>query len=156
MDRSLYDQKTCSVGRTLDTIGDRWTLLVIREAFFGVRRFEQMQRNLGIARNILAARLQKLVGNGILERRRYQERPERFEYRLTQKGLDLYPSLVSLMKWGDAYMADEPGCAPITLVHEKCGHEADPVLACSHCGEELDPRAVRVEAGPGARRIDAA
>ncbi len=153
MDRALYDQETCSVGRTLDTIGDRWTLLVIREAFFGVRRFEQMQRNLGIARNILAARLQRLVGHGILERRRYQERPERFEYRLTQKGLDLYPSLVTLMKWGDTYTADEPGRGPITLVHEKCAHEADPVLACSHCGEPLDARDVRVEPGPGARRV---
>ena len=154
MKREEYDAATCSVGHALDAIGDRWTMLVIREAFFGVRRFEQMQRNLGIARNILTDRLQKLVGHGILERRRYQERPERFEYRLTRKGLDLYPALVTLMSWGDAYMSDEG--APITLVHKACGHDADPVLACAHCGEALDARDVRVEPGPGARRIDAA
>jgi len=151
MDRSSLDTANCSVGRTLDAIGDRWTLLVLREAFYGVRRFEQMQRNLGIARNILAARLQKLVENGILERRRYQERPERFEYRLTRKGLDLYPPLVTLMQWGDAYMADEAG-PPVTLVHKTCGHDADPGLTCAHCGDALDAREVRVEAGPGLRR----
>ncbi len=154
MKREEYDVRTCSVGHALDAIGDRWTMLVIREAFFGVRRFEQMQRNLGIARNILTDRLQKLVGHGILERRRYQERPERFEYRLTRKGLDLYPALVTLMSWGDSYMSEEG--APITLVHKGCGHEADPVLACAHCGEALDARDVRVEPGPGARRVDAA
>ena len=151
MDRSSFDTANCSVGRTLDAIGDRWTLLVLREAFYGVRRFEQMQGNLGIARNILAARLQKLVENGILERRRYQERPERFEYRLTSKGLDLYPPLVTLMQWGDAYMADEAG-PPVTLVHRTCGHDADPELTCAHCGDALDAREVRVEAGPGLRR----
>ena len=151
MRREEYDSDSCSVGRTLDTIGDRWTLLLLREAFLGVRRFDQMQRNLGIARNILTDRLQKLVANGILERRRYQERPERFEYRLTQKGLDLYPALVTLMQWGDAHMAGTGG-APLALVHERCGHAADPRLACGHCGERLDPREVRVEAGPGARR----
>ena len=151
MDRSSLDTANCSVGRTLDAIGDRWTLLVLREAFYGVRRFEQMQRNLGIARNILAARLQNLVGEGILERRRYQERPERFEYRLTRKGLDLYPPLVTLMQWGDAYMADEAGPS-VKLVHKTCGHDAEPQLACGHCGEALDAREVRVEAGPGLRR----
>ena len=155
MKREDYDASNCSVGYALGAIGDKWTLLVIREAFFGVRRFEQMQRSLGIARNILTDRLQKLVVNGILERRRYQERPERFEYRLTRKGLDLYPALVSLMSWGDAYHADEAG-APVTLMHKSCGHEASPVLACGHCGEALDAREVRVEPGPGARRIDAA
>ena len=151
MDCSDIDDANCSVARTLDAIGDRWTLLVLREAFYGVRRFEQMQRNLGIARNILAARLQNLVGHGILERRRYQERPERFEYRLTRKGLDLYPPLVTLMQWGDAYMADEAGPA-VRLVHKTCGQDADPRLACGHCGEALDACEVRVEAGPGLRR----
>ena len=151
MDRSNIDTDNCSVGRTLDAIGDRWTLLVLREAFYGVRRFEQMQGNLGIARNILAARLQKLVGEGILERRRYQERPERFEYRLTRKGLDLYPPLVTLMQWGDTYTAGEAG-PPVKLVHKTCGHDADPRLACGHCGEALDAREVRVEAGPGLKR----
>lgn len=155
MKRDEYDSGNCSVGRTLEVIGDRWTMLVLREAFFGVRRFDRMQHNLGIARNILADRLQKLVGHGVLERRLYQERPERFEYRLTRKGLDLYPSLVTLMKWGDTYMADPAG-APLKLIHESCGHPADPRLACGHCGEPLDAHEVRVEPGPGIRRIEAA
>ena len=111
----------CSVAGTLEIVGERWSLLILREAFLGVRRFEQMQRNLGIARNILAARLQTLVGHGILERRRYQERPDRYEYRLTQKGLDLYPALVSIMQWGDRYLNDD--CAPVTLIHKACGHD---------------------------------
>jgi DNA-binding HxlR family transcriptional regulator len=155
VNREDYDTASCSVGYALDAIGEKWTLLVLREAFFGVRRFEQIQRNLGIARNILTDRLQKLVGHGILERRRYQERPERHEYRLTRKGLDLYPALVSLMSWGDTYQAGPAG-PPITLVHKPCGHEASPVLACGHCGGALDARDVRVEPGPGVRRVDAA
>ena len=155
MKREEIDTANCSVARTLEAIGDRWTLLVLREAFYRVRRFDQMQRNLGIARNVLADRLQKLVANGILERRLYQERPQRHEYRLTQAGRDLYPALVSLMRWGDTYRADEAGPS-VRLVHEKCGHDADAVLSCGHCGEELDPREVRVEAGPGARMVGAA
>lgn len=155
MDRNRLEEELCSVGRTLGVIGDRWTMLVIREAFFRVRRFEQMQRNLGIARNVLADRLQKLVSHGILERRRYQERPERYEYRLTQKGLDLYPALVTLMKWGDTYMAEDAGPA-VNLVHKSCGHDADPTLACGHCGQALDPHEVEVEAGPGLPAVDAA
>jgi DNA-binding HxlR family transcriptional regulator len=138
----------CSVAGTLAIVGERWTLLILREAFMGVRRFEQMQRNLGVARNILAARLQTLVGHGILERRRYQERPDRSEYRLTQKGLDLYPALVSIMEWGDRYLNDD--CAPLVLVHKACGHEAHPHMACSHCGEPVGARDIRAEAGPGA------
>lgn len=130
-------------------MGDTWTLLVIREAFFRVRRFDQMQRNLGIARNVLADRLERLTEHGILDRVLYSERPPRHEYRLTQKGRDLYPAVIALMQWGDKY-ACEAG-APVTLVHEDCGHETEPFLACSHCGEELDPRAVRPQAGPGLR-----
>ena len=137
----------CSIAKTITVVGDTWTLLVLREAFFRVRRFDQMQRNLGIARNVLADRLQTLVSNGILERVQYQDRPPRYEYKLTQKGLDLYPTLVSLMKWGDRY-ASESG-PPVELVHADCGHVTEPVVACSHCGEELDPRRVRVQAGPG-------
>jgi DNA-binding HxlR family transcriptional regulator len=140
----------CSIARPLSVLGERWTLLVIREAFLGVRRFEDMQRDLGVARNVLADRLQKLVGERILERRRYQERPARFEYRLTEKGRDLYPVLVTIMRWGDRYMAQSG--EPVRLIHETCGHDANAKLVCSHCGEELDPRAMRPEAGPGALR----
>jgi DNA-binding HxlR family transcriptional regulator len=138
-----YGQDNCSVAATLDVVGERWTLLVLREAFLGVRRFDQMQQDLGIARNILAARLQKLVGHGILERCQYQERPPRHEYRLTQKGLDLYPAIVSLMQWGDRYLAG--GDPPVKLVHKACGEHTEPRLACSHCGEPLGARDVRAE-----------
>ena len=98
-----YDNQVCSVARALEAIGDRWTMLVIRDAFVGVRRFDEFQQRLGIARNVLTDRLSRLVEDGILERHRYQERPPRFEYRLTDKGVDLFPVLVSLMKWGDRH-----------------------------------------------------
>jgi DNA-binding HxlR family transcriptional regulator len=142
MDDSLR-LPTCSIGRAMDILGERWTLLILRECFYGVKRFSVMQRNLGIARNILSARLQLLVRTGILERRRYQEEPERFEYKLTEKGLGLYPAVVSIMRWGDEYLSDE---RPVVLRHS-CGHLADPVLVCTHCREELDPHEVTPEPG---------
>ena len=144
---ALHDQP-CSVARTVAVLGERWTLVILREAFQGRRRFEDMQRDLGIARNILADRLSRLVDEGILERRPYQERPPRYEYRLTQKGRDLYPVLVSLMQWGDRYTAGAAG-PPVLLVHESCGHETHPQLVCSHCGEAIDPHEMRAEPGPG-------
>jgi DNA-binding HxlR family transcriptional regulator len=131
----------------MEILGERWTFLILRESFYGVRRFSDMQRNLGIARNILSTRLQTLVRAGILERRRYQEEPERFEYRLTAAGRDLYPAMVTLMRWGDEHLCDHG--APVVLRHT-CGHAADPVLVCSHCGEALDPHDVTPEPGPGA------
>ena len=134
----------CSIARTLEVVGEWWTMLVIREAFNGVRRFDDFQAHLGIARNVLATRLQGLVDHGILERRLYQERPERFEYRLTPKGRDLYPVLISLMRWGDRWECP-PGGPPLHLTHEKCGHDPDPALVCTHCGEALNPREVRAE-----------
>ena len=149
MARSHYSDWNCSIARTLGVIGDRWTMLVLREAFFGVRRFEEIQRNLGVARNILADRLGRLTDHGILDRQRYQERPERFEYRLTEKGLDLYDPIVALMRWGDTHMAD-PNGPPVELIHLTCGHRTVPTHVCSHCGEELKPREIRPEPGPGA------
>ena len=149
MRRDDYSDWNCSVARTLGVMGDRWTMLVLREAFFGVRRFEAIQGNLGVARNVLSDRLARLVEHGILDRRRYQERPERFEYVLTEKGLGLYAPLVALMRWGDEHMTEEAG-APVVLRHRDCGHLTVPTLTCSECGEELDPRAVRPEPGPGA------
>ena len=135
--------ENCSVARAMDILGERWTMLIMREAFYGVRRFSDMQRNLGIARNILSTRLQTLVSAGIFERRLYQEEPERYEYRLTAAGRDLYPSIVTLMRWGDEHLTGELG-PPVVLRH-KCGHEADPVLVCSHCREELHPHDVTPE-----------
>jgi DNA-binding HxlR family transcriptional regulator len=140
--------QNCSVARSLEIVGERWTLLVLREAFQGVRRFERMQHDLGIARNILADRLQKLVGQGILERRSYSERPPRFEYRLTQKGIDLYPAIIALMEWGDRYLADAG--PPVQLVHKGCGTQVSPLMACPSCGEHVTARDMRAEPGPGA------
>src|SRR5215216_2336868 len=106
MDDSLR-LPTCSIGRAMEILGERWTLLILRECFYGVKRFSVMQRNLGIARNILSARLQLLVRSGILERRRYQDEPKRFEYKLTEKGLALYPAVVAIMRWGDEHLRDD-------------------------------------------------
>jgi DNA-binding HxlR family transcriptional regulator len=133
----------CSVGRAMEILGERWTMLIMREAFYGVRRFSDMQRNLGIARNILSTRLQNLVRAGILERRLYQEEPERFEYRLTDAGRDLYPAILAIMRWGDEHLVGER--RPVVLRHS-CGAVADPVLVCGECGERLHPHDVTPEA----------
>ena len=150
-DRGWFTNDNCSVARTLEVIGERWTMLVLREAFFRVRRFEELQRNTGAARNILSDRLRRLVDHGILERRQYQERPPRFEYRLTEKGLDLYPVLISLMQWGDKHAPGEMG-PPVMLEHRTCGNVTSPALVCSECGEPLSARDMRVLPGPGAIR----
>ena len=134
---------TCSIGRAMELLGERWTFLILREAFWGVRRFTELQRNLGIARNILSNRLQTLVGAGILERRLYQADPERYDYRLTEMGRDLYPAFVAIMRWGDKHLAAE-GHAPLVLRHS-CGHDAQPQMTCSHCGDAIDPRDVTPE-----------
>jgi len=145
----LERPESCSVARAMDILGERWTMLIMREAFYGVRRFSDMQRNLGIARNILSTRLQTLVRSGILERRLNQEEPERFEYRLTQAGRDLYPAVIAIMKWGDEYLAEEAG--PPVVLRPSCGELIDPVLVCDHCGGALHPHDITPEPGPGAR-----
>jgi DNA-binding HxlR family transcriptional regulator len=140
-----WTRDNCAVGSTLEVVGERWTLLVLREAFLGVRRFEQLQRNTGMARNILSDRLNTLVLHGVLRRELYQERPERYEYRLTERGLDLYPVLLTIMEWG----AKHAGGRAMTLTHKGCGAVAMPHLACPECGEEIgarDMHAVRKEA----------
>lgn len=146
--RRDYEGQNCSIARTLELIGERWTLLIIRDAFLGVRRFEDFQTSLGVARNVLSARLARLVDEGILERRRYQERPERFEYRLTEKGIGLWPVLVSLVKWGDRYTAaDGP---PRVIEHRGCGGQVTDHLTCDRCGRPLTARDVVTRPGPGA------
>ena len=105
----MVQHEPCSIGRAMEVLGERWTFLIVREAFFGVRRFTELQRNLGIARNILSARLQTLTRAGILEKILYQQEPERYEYKLTARGRDLYPAIVSIMRWGDEYLAGEAG-----------------------------------------------
>lgn len=143
MPRKNFSEMDCSVARTLEVIGDRWTLLILRDAFYGIRRFDDLRRNLGVARNILADRLNKLVGHGVLERRLYEEHPRRYEYRLTAKGRDLLPVLLTLTRWGDRWEADASG-PPTTFTHAKCGHKTLPTVSCSECGEELLLRELRV------------
>ena len=140
-------EMTCSVARTLSVVGDRWTLLILRDAFLRTRRFEEFQAHLGMTRHRLADRLGKLVEHGIFERVRYQERPERYEYRLTEKGRDLYPVIVSLVGWGDRWMAGTAG-APIELVHRDCGHVMAPVFTCPHCHQSVTARDVTAQPGP--------
>jgi DNA-binding HxlR family transcriptional regulator len=142
-----YEGQICSVARTLGVIGDRWTMLIIRDAFLGVRRFDDFQRSLGIARNVLDSRLSRLCDDGILERRLYQERPERYEYRLTEMGHDLWPVLVSLMQWGDRHLSgDGP---PILVQHRDCGGAVTSGLTCEKCGATLTARDAQVRPGPG-------
>ena len=129
----------------MELLGERWTMLILREAFWGVRRFTELQRNLGIARNILSSRLQALVAAEILERRLYRADPERFEYVLTEKGRDLYPAIVAIMRWGDQHLS-EGDDAPLVLRHT-CGEDAAPHLACAHCGETVDAREITPERG---------
>jgi len=141
---SEIGEQDCSVARTLSVIGDRWTMLVLREAFMRTRRFDDFQRNTGAPRPILADRLRLLVDNGVLARHPYGNHPDRYEYRLTQKGLELYPVVVSLLTWGDRWMTegDDP---PVELRHKDCGHAIHPELACPECGEWVGARDIRAE-----------
>jgi DNA-binding HxlR family transcriptional regulator len=143
---NTYTGQVCSAARALEVVGERWTILIVRDAFLGVRRFDEFQRSLGIARNVLQGRLESLVENGILERVRYQERPERFEYRLTEKGLDLWPVVVSLLAWGDRHMA--PDGPPVVLEHRGCGGRVNDRRICDSCGALLGPRDVKARRGP--------
>ncbi|MGE0734304.1 MAG: winged helix-turn-helix transcriptional regulator [Alphaproteobacteria bacterium] len=144
----------CSVARTLKVMGDPWAFLVLREAFFGVHRFDDMQANLRIARNILTDRLERLVAGGVLRRQRYQRRPDRYEYRFTDKGLELYDVVLALMQWGDAWLDGGKG-PPLRLFHESCGQVFTPSVACSACRASLAARAVRYAPGPGAKTAEA-
>jgi DNA-binding HxlR family transcriptional regulator len=148
-----YDGQVCSVAGTLELIGERWTILVIREVLYGRRKFSEMQRTLGVARNVLATRLESLVEAGILERRIYSERPERYEYFLTEKGLDLWPVFVALMHWGDKHLPTPPGGPPVRLVHRgECGGAVNDRRICERCGEELTVRDARGVLSPEAER----
>jgi DNA-binding HxlR family transcriptional regulator len=145
---NTYSDQNCSIAGTLELVGERWTLLILRDAFLGTRRFDEFQRNLGIARNVLQSRLERLVDEGVLRRERYHERPERFEYRLTRKGVDLWPVLVSLMKWGDKYTATNG--PPVIMRHIGCGGEVDDRRICTACSKHLEAHESAAELGPGA------
>ncbi len=147
---SDYSAQNCSIARTLELVGERWTFLVLRDVFLGIRRFDELQRDLGVARNVLAARLERLVGDEILTKVPYSERPPRYEYRLTDKGLDLWPVIVELLRWGDRYAA--PKGPPIIIRHAGCGGDLGERRVCTRCGEPLGARDVRAEPGPGMSR----
>jgi DNA-binding HxlR family transcriptional regulator len=142
-----FPRDACSVAATLEVIGERWTMHVLREAFLGVRRFEDFRRNIGVARNILSDRLNTLVAEDILLRVRYSDRPPRSEYRLTEKGVDLYGVLIELGKWGDKWQPGPEGPA-IVLQHRDCGAVIQPVLTCPECGEPVTARTMRALPGP--------
>ncbi len=133
--------RACSIARTLDIVGEKWALLAVREVFLGDRRFDEMVRRTGAPRDTLAARLRTLTGAGILERRQYSGHPARFEYYLTDAGRDLYPVIVTLMRWGDQYLAGEDG-PPLVLEH-RCGHRLEAQVVCQACGEPLHARDAR-------------
>jgi len=142
-----------SVSRALALIGDQWTLMILRETLFGVRRYGQFARNLGIPRPTLSERLRSLVEAGLLQRVLYARDPDRFEYRLTEAGRELFGAAVMLMRWGDRFLAGPEG-PPIVLRHHECGQIADPALLCDNCGTRITPYNVTPEPGPGFRTTE--
>ena len=147
MQRTRFDNRECPVAQSLELIGEWWSLLIVRDALRGLRRFEAFQASLGIARNMLSRRLKALVAAGILEKRPYSERPRRYEYRLTQKGRELMPVMVSLMIWGNRWTAPEAG--PTTLLVDRAtGQPIEPRLSLT--GPPLRPDEISLAAGPGA------
>lgn len=147
MERKSFAAMDCSVAQCLEVVGEWWSMLIIRDAFMGVSRFEDFQGRLGISRNILRDRLNSLVDSGVLVRVPYSEHPPRYDYRLTHKGRDLWPVLTTMRQWGDTYAA--PSGPPIELVHTSCGKTALVDLVCGECGERVTSRDVKAVPGPG-------
>ncbi len=147
VERKSFAAMHCSIAQTLEVIGEWWTMLIVRDAFLGVTRFDQMQERLGISRNVLNQRLAHLVAHGVLEKVAYSDRPLRYDYLLTDKGRDLFSILTSMRQWGDKYAA--PDGAPLRLRHKGCGRYTEAALHCDKCGEPIDSGNVRAVAGPG-------
>lgn len=147
-----YDTSNCSIARTLEVIGEKWTILVIREAFNGVRRFDEIREHVGLSESILADRLRKLLAHGVLSATIYRKPGQRArrEYRLTEKGLDLYPVMIALLGWGDAHLADAAGPA-LDVRHHDCGERVRAVVACEGGHILSSARESRAHPGPGAR-----
>jgi DNA-binding HxlR family transcriptional regulator len=152
-ERAAFSTENCSVARTLALVGEKWTLLLLRETYYGTRRFTDFQARLGLARNLLTARLQTLVDGGLLTRVPYRDpgHRTRHEYRLTDAGRELFPVLVALLQWGDTHLADADGPS-VVLQHRDCGQPVHAVVQCTAGHRPLVPRDVRVLPGPGARR----
>lgn len=138
----------CTIARTADLVGDGWTLLVLREAFYGETRFDAFIASLGIARNTLTDRLRVLVDAGLLERREYQTEPVRHEYLLTESGRDFFPVMAAMKTWGDRWM-NHGKELPVILSHEPCGHDLEAVVVCAHCGAAVASGQTHAHAGPG-------
>ncbi len=147
MQRTSFEDMHCSVAQCLEVVGEWWTMLVVRDVFLGVHRFDDFQRRLGISRNILNDRLTKLVDNGVLKKVPYQEHPVRFDYRLTRKGRDLWPVLTAMRQWGDTWAA--PDGPPLSVTHQPCGHELHARFHCADCGAVVDPAELQLANGPG-------
>ena len=154
MRRASFADANCSIAQSLEVIGEWWTLLIIRDAFLGVRRFGDFAERLGIARNVLQDRLERLVQAGVLEKAPYQERPVRYEYRLTAMGRDLWPTIIALLKFGDRHLGDAG--PPLLIVHRDCGGEIDDRRICGRCGAALELEDVEAKPGPGAALPSAA
>lgn len=150
MQRTTFaDLAPCSIARTLDVIGEPWSPLILRDVFVGINRFDQIQADLGISRKVLSERLKHLVGHGVLDRQRYQDRPPRDEYVLTDKGRDLVDLLMVMVAWGDRW-ADDGAGPPVLYRHHACGEISHVELRCSHCGTTMRAGDVDVLDGPGA------
>ncbi|MCM6777638.1 helix-turn-helix transcriptional regulator [Nocardia sp. CDC159] len=148
MKRTTFANWPCSVARTVDLVGDWWTPLILREAYYGTTRFDDFERGLGLSRNVLSQRLNRLVEEDMLAKVRYQDRPARYEYRLTEKGVDFFPVLAAIMRWGDRWLASESG-APVVLHHTACDHDTHAEVVCAHCREPLRHADMSARLGPG-------
>ncbi len=148
MQRTSFAEWPCSVARVLEIIGDPWTPLVLRDAYHGMRRFDEFQKSLGIARNTLADRLRRLVEGGMLRTELYQDNPPRNEYLLTEMAADFLPVMAAMLSWGDRWLAGEAG-APITMTHGTCGHAVEAQVVCTHCSAPLRLADVEFSLGPG-------
>lgn len=147
MRRKSFEDMPCSVAQFLEVAGEWWSMLVVRDAFLGVTRFDDFHERLGISRNVLTQRLEHLVAHGVLAREPYQDNPVRYDYRLTGKGRALWPVLTAMRQWGDEWAA--PDGPPLVVVHKSCGHPSTAVMVCDACGEELAAGRVTVAPGPG-------
>jgi DNA-binding HxlR family transcriptional regulator len=146
--RTSFEDMNCSVARTLEVVGEWWSLLIVRDALLGVRRFDDFQQRLGISRNILTQRLQRLVEQGVLDRVPYQDNPPRHEYRLTEKGRDLWLVVTAMRQWGEQWEPLEAGPVSELVHHDGCGKSMQVVPTCSECGAVVTRRELRLVPGP--------
>jgi DNA-binding HxlR family transcriptional regulator len=147
VERKSFADMHCSVAQCLEVVGEWWTMLIVRDAFLGVTRFDEFQQRLGISRNILNQRLGHLIEHGVMRKVPYSDRPARYEYRLTDKGRDLWGVVTAMRQWGDRHAA--PDGPPLQMVHKGCGETVEATMTCSHCGESIGAGDTRAVAGSG-------